>query len=459
MLRILVLVITLLAISASPDERGRTLPTSNSCVQELHELVSKFEKGQPRDLLSIAMNSGQGLKEFGQFEACKRDPKKKYALMTVGTGSSMILYLGFCGPAECKAEDYTEIMEMNRKAIEAAVSKITGSKATGLVFYTYSPTDWSYKLDTATFLSLAIIIGLLGLSAFAFFYKNRVNPAQRESSNAIKDGLETTLVVQSPNLQEKIKAKMSILSCFNVGDNLTRWFADTGKNDPNLRVFNGIRFFMICWVIFGHNYVAGIYLASNLEDLPNMLADPRTLYVYAAEFAVDVFFLMSGFFFVFIFSRRFNNRNFGAKEYGMTILHRLLRIIPTYAVVIILLWKISQFFGNGPLWQMFVNIQDENCSKNSWEDLLFVNNFVFGNQLKKDCIGWGWYLGCEMQIFLIMPLVTVAVLRNKTFGKSLIWCLIAASLIRKQVKLIVQTLTNTIMLSLGPERLHISLEL
>eukprot|EP01017_Pseudomicrothorax_dubius_P003245 TRINITY_DN10416_c0_g2_i1.p1 TRINITY_DN10416_c0_g2~~TRINITY_DN10416_c0_g2_i1.p1 ORF type:complete len:647 (-),score=128.85 TRINITY_DN10416_c0_g2_i1:27-1967(-) len=431
MLRIIVIAIALAVAVAASQNVTQAPSTPERCAQAFKELEDKFKQGQTADLLAVILNSGHGAKELGQFEACNRNPKDKYAVMTIavpGAVTQIILYYGICGPAECDASDYTQFMESHRTTIENTVSSLTGASLHGLIFDTYFPSQVGHKIDFGTVFSIGIVVIILGLSVAGFLYTEVFNTPNKRRIQEEKANLEAALVVPE-SAEAKKKSPFSILKLFDPVENFKKFAADGGRGDPNLRFFNGLRFFMIYWVIFGHQYMFSMLLSSNIQDYADLFKDPFTLMVYAAEFSVDVFFVMSGFFFVFIFQRRYAKKSFGVVDYGLTLLHRILRLVPSYGVVILLVYRIMQFFGKGPLWQVYIQTQDSNCSENAWADILFVNNIALGNKLKSDCIGWGWYLGCDMQIFLIMPFVTLALLRKKSLGKLFTWAIIAVSLI------------------------------
>ena len=52
-----------------------------------------------------------------------------------------------------------------------------------------------------------------------------------------------------------------------------------------------------------------------------------------------------------------------------------MRIWPSYAIALLIWWKIIPLLGNGPLWQEFTNNESANCNNKWWTNLLFVDNF------------------------------------------------------------------------------------
>jgi len=81
------------------------------------------------------------------------------------------------------------------------------------------------------------------------------------------------------------------------------------------------------------------------------------------------------------------------KFYLGSVLHRFIRIWPTYMVAILLFWKVAPFFGNGPIWRSFYNLS---CSCNNggvlW-NMFFIDNFGNHGPNGMDyCFGWVFLL-------------------------------------------------------------------
>lgn len=72
-------------------------------------------------------------------------------------------------------------------------------------------------------------------------------------------------------------------------------------------------------------------------------------------------------------------------------------------------------FVSGPFYyQMPPTLQ--NCSR-MWKTLLFVDNFV--DEGNKMCMGWGWYIQNDMQIFIFSLLILLI------YTKSRFWSFIS----------------------------------
>ena len=57
------------------------------------------------------------------------------------------------------------------------------------------------------------------------------------------------------------------------------------------------------------------------------------------------------------------------------LLHRILRILPTYGFVLLLWWKIAITLGEGPSWPQWA-LFAQKCDQYAWTNMLFVNNLV-----------------------------------------------------------------------------------
>ena len=82
----------------------------------------------------------------------------------------------------------------------------------------------------------------------------------------------------------------------------------------------------------------------------------------------------------------------------------------------------------------------EQCAKNPWTNLLYINNFFTGMQLNPNsatyasrhddgqCLGQTWYLANDMQFFIIAPPITYVIWKWKRIGLAFSGLLLAASL-------------------------------
>ena len=79
-------------------------------------------------------------------------------------------------------------------------------------------------------------------------------------------------------------------------------------------------------------------------------------------FAVDAFFFMSAFLATYIMIQKLKKvRNFGPGTVLGIYFHRVFRLLPTIALLMLLVVAIWQFMGDGPVWNFVVGSIHENC--------------------------------------------------------------------------------------------------
>ena len=107
------------------------------------------------------------------------------------------------------------------------------------------------------------------------------------------------------------------------------------------------------------------------------------------------------------------------------IIHRLLRIWPCYIFTIFIVWSIEPYLANGP--KAATVVTSSNCSDNWWRAVLLIDN-LFDNY--KNCVGWGWYLSNDIQLFIVclIPMFVYSAI-SKILGKMIVVLLLVASVI------------------------------
>eukprot|EP01017_Pseudomicrothorax_dubius_P026568 TRINITY_DN2977_c0_g1_i3.p1 TRINITY_DN2977_c0_g1~~TRINITY_DN2977_c0_g1_i3.p1 ORF type:complete len:428 (+),score=33.04 TRINITY_DN2977_c0_g1_i3:78-1361(+) len=196
---------------------------------------------------------------------------------------------------------------------------------------------------------------------------------------------------------------INFFESFDITANFYRWLPEKERRDENLSVFDGIRVISMFWVVWGHTYMTRISTTGNFFDIQDLITSDFVAVAVGLMFSVDVFFFMGGFFFAFVFVKKLANSQLTIGTYLYTLFHRVLRIIPSYLMAILLFWKITPIFGNGPSWQVYVDGNNQTCSQGWWRDLTFSTNFEYSGD--GGCMPQGWYLTVDMQIFLSAPIL------------------------------------------------------
>lgn len=179
-----------------------------------------------------------------------------------------------------------------------------------------------------------------------------------------------------------------------------------------LNVFNGVRSLAMLYVIFGHQYSLVIVNTSNLLTLNEVLYEWKQLFIEAGILAVDTFFFVGGF--LVAYSVLKEDKVKTKLKYPLAILNRYLRFVPSYLMAILLYYSVMPHLVSGPFWYQNTPSIDK-CDR-MWKPLLFVDNLVDNGN--SQCMGWGWYLQNDMQLFLFSMFVLLV------YHKSRFWSFI-----------------------------------
>ncbi len=188
-------------------------------------------------------------------------------------------------------------------------------------------------------------------------------------------------------------------------------------------MFNGVKSLSMFWVIFGHQFSIRLQNDVNALSIPKKVTDFFYLFVTAAFFAVDVFFSVGGFLVAYSFLRE---KSKNPLKYPIAIVHRILRFWPSYITAILIYYGIFLHMGSGPFWHQVDKAgQVSECSR-MWKSIFFVDNIVDNGE--RMCLGWGWYLQNDMQIFIVSVGYLFLYGKNKLAGKALMVMTIVLSL-------------------------------
>ncbi|KAH8280696.1 hypothetical protein KR054_000040, partial [Drosophila jambulina] len=191
---------------------------------------------------------------------------------------------------------------------------------------------------------------------------------------------------------------------------------EPGSTPNVIDCLHGIRCLSFIWVVFGHVYLVNLFAPNlNYADLHTWRQSAYSMLLQHAAYSVDTFFFLSGLLLVVIALRTMEKTK-GKLNVPLMYLHRYLRLTPILAMAIIVYMKILPRMGDGPLYGS-INFDDYSQCEDTWFwTLLYVQNYATNNI----CLGHSWYLAVDMQLYIIAPLLLIALYKWGRKGAALI---------------------------------------
>lgn len=207
-------------------------------------------------------------------------------------------------------------------------------------------------------------------------------------------------------------------------------------NADHLFSLNGVRVLSICWIVLGNtmamlnNHPA---LVANKVDTAKMAQTMWFQAVMNGTFAADTFFILSGCLVCYHFLRakskqlqeKPGTRVLTVKAVLLFYLHRFMRILPCYYVVLLSYTTLLPYLGDGPYWSSTDHALRP-CRDHWWANALFFSNFY---QPRDMCMSWSYYLVNDIQMYLLSPLVLYPLLFLPQVGLLLLVLLVAIQII------------------------------
>lgn len=161
----------------------------------------------------------------------------------------------------------------------------------------------------------------------------------------------------------------------------------------------------------------------NLESLQDWFTSHYFSFIISADLFVDCFFWLGAFLASYQLLMRMSI-NEGRLPSGKCKLYlsRMARLLPLYVFTLLFFWRFAVLFGGeGPLF--FQYSEHAKCESSFLWHILFVNNLIPWGA-RDSCMQWTWYLACDVQFFMLVPvLVSIYYHSRKKFWLSigLLW--------------------------------------
>ncbi|GBM74405.1 Nose resistant to fluoxetine protein 6 [Araneus ventricosus] len=262
------------------------------------------------------------------------------------------------------------------------------------------------------------------ITAYEFYFKDnekksapRKNPYNEKIAKSTLKALEESKLSAGHDFLENCK---SFLKCFCIVKNGSK-ILSTASIEGQIGCFQGLRVFSNVSIMCVHIGFAYISVLRHVKEIKFFLDLRASHLALNGTFAVDVFFVISGFLNANAFLHKYIKSN-GNISWFYFYFKRFARLTPVYMIVLGFNATLFAYTGTGTLWPTY----DTNpvCHKDWWWHLLYINNFENSD---KQCMVWCWYLAADMQFYIISPLFMVPLIRWPRLGYALIFACISGS--------------------------------
>jgi len=412
--------------------------------------------------------SGKAMNDLGNFDECldMANNTAQYCVYqnTLLTEGDYAFYMGVCYPSVCTTEDVA--------TLAPTYSLLPRGNMTGTptvhcyndqhrVSKNYSRGSWAMIAVSA------FIGGLVFLGTFVdFVFFERVYKYQKKHTTPLPNNnhfndykpllesyglnnndqqrsieeedqeeddkplfynrLENVVNFENPSIVIKF------LLCFSLIKNYNS-FVNSSSPKKYFDSLDGIRTLSTAWVIIGHTLLFNGELG--YDNVMYIIMSVRQRFDFqvipAGEFAVDIFFTLSGFLVTFsVMAQMDKFKNKRCQTYGnlkfwcMYIVHRIIRLSPLFIYVLFFFMYIGPIIGTGPMYYLYDSVVNPMCHDYWWTNILYINNLT--TVMSKECLSWTWYLANDFQFYVfVAPLIIVAYRKNKIYGWSLIALLLS----------------------------------
>jgi len=314
------------------------------------------------------------------------------------------------------------------------------------------------------FISIAATLAVIGAgwdymrndSVLVYYYNSIFYGTRSSSTTPTKPKVEETAVTaqNTPtkgNLDESARAADALalsrsmaeedinrvpevptfLDCFNLSKNWNEVLTLDGRGGE-FSAFDGMRALSCWWVIVCHVILWQVGYMDNPMTLlpPNGILGQwwsAPFFNFTGTYCVETFFFISSFLATYLLLFKLDKeskKNVESKSLmswmPSMFIHRVLRVLPSYAFTLFVHWKVAPFLAYGPNADYLWGFDVKACEKQWWKHLLFVNNITpwWNQRFGNICFGHTWYLANDMQFFLLVP-VFVVLYRYSSIGKKL----------------------------------------
>lgn len=164
----------------------------------------------------------------------------------------------------------------------------------------------------------------------------------------------------------------------------------------NLRVMNGMKFWMTLYIMFGNTYLFTYYsIVANPVQADEFRHSFAFLLVSASMFATPVLFWIAGFLHAFSFLEVQEDKRWTFDNLRGYYVRKIVRYLPLVIATLLFALFLVPMLGAGPIWSNYEQSVMLPCQNYWWTNVLLVNNIVPMNaSFDQKCMPWAWFIPC-----------------------------------------------------------------
>ncbi|VDP06712.1 unnamed protein product [Soboliphyme baturini] len=310
---------------------------------------------------------------------------EKYSLCE-GTKSGLSAVWGFCAPKSCKASELAILTQTFFNVSPLCQPRFLCSE------------DLHLSSDYEAILVTAVMCALGALAIVGTMFEAFHDQPTSQCTEISTAGEHAVHINQD--------WKGEVIRGFAVQRNMN----DLGiVSNGEIRCLHGIRTLSMWWAICGRTVVLSISAVDNGLGALHMLGSFQGQLVNSSALAADTFLTLSGLLLSLWFFKKLDPRKWklnSLRNWSNFYFRRLLRICPTYFMMLGFAATLFPYLGNGPLWigKMPGVLTPHSCRYSWWTNIMFLNNYF---AVQQPCMGWSWFIAVEMQLFVFSPVLLI----------------------------------------------------
>ncbi|XP_070533929.1 nose resistant to fluoxetine protein 6-like [Ptychodera flava] len=346
-------------------------------------------------------------KNWGLFEVC-RDVKPTEERSFGGMYCLSSDLWGICFPDSCNSSEVAYIL------YEAGLAEPNN---------VYCVKDIPFR--TGDYIAIAIcsvVAGLmvLGTSYDVIWQWNLKRKIKRSEEIANMDTIKEELIKNKSTAEELKKRRPGVLGriliSFSVVTNGRKLLGTSSGNAGTISSINGIRVISMMWVILGHSYYFSLSVIGGYK-YPLTEAITRFSYLGLSNgaFGVDTFFLLSGCLVSYLTLKQLHKTK-GRLNWLLFYFHRWWRLTPAFGLMLLIWSTLMLYLGSGPVHDQYILGSQKVCQDYWWATIFYFNNLHPWPPTTSHCMGWVWYLCCDMQLFILSPFFIILLYKSPKVG-------------------------------------------